>query len=502
MEYCRLLRLSDSGGSSHLFPAIYSPNCRGIGRQPVIISLVFIIVISVAVPVLGHQGNSGHGRILASQTISRTCGLTLYPSLCVKMLAKFLDDVEAAAAMDERDLVHISLNVTLQRFSKALYFTSAFSTLPMAPMERSAYLDCIELLDDSVDALSRSIATVGGGIGKSPGSTASTSQDVVTWLSAAMTNQDTCSDGFDEVSCSVKDQVATQLRDLPELVSNCLAIFAAATRKPCIHLLFLHVADADKEEKGFPRWLGRRERRLLQMSVGDIQADIVVSKDGNGTCNTIAEAIKKAPENSARLTVIYVRAGRYEEDNLKVGRKKMNLMFIGDGKPVRPQAHGDAEEHRDRPEPQGPEPEHRHIDPCMPDPRRLGPSPVGRLPDIPGQALEALLPDRVHAIVHRRPRQPLRMARVECHFCPRHAILRRVQELRPWRGSRPKGQLARLQSDKFGDRGQQIHHRPVYIRIVVVTVDPGGVLARALGIVDVLMTASGVDGEGKASLED
>ncbi|KAK4759058.1 hypothetical protein SAY87_020359 [Trapa incisa] len=343
MEYCRLLRLSDSCGSSHLFPAIYSPNCRGIGRQPVIISLVFIIVISVAVPVLGHQGNSGHGRILASQTISRTCGLTLYPSLCVKMLAKFSDDVEAAA-MDERDLVHISLNVTLQRFSKALCFTSAFSTLPMAPRERSAYLDCIELLDDSVDALSRSIAAVGGGIGKSPGSTASTSQDVVTWLSAAMTNQDTCSDGFDEVSGSVKDQVATQLRDLAELVSNCLAIFAAATRSdrgdfaglPIQNrrrmLLGRESLDADEEEKGFPRWLGRRERRLLQMSVGDIQADIVVSKDGNGTCNTIAEAIKKAPENSARLTVIYVRAGRYEEDNLKVGRKKMNLMFIGDGK--------------------------------------------------------------------------------------------------------------------------------------------------------------------------
>lgn len=65
-----------------------------------------------------------------------------------------------------------------------------------------------------------------------------------------------------------------------------------------------------REEEGFPRWLGRRERRLLQMPVAEIQADLVVSKDGNGTCKTITEAIKKAPEYSDRRTIIYVRAGR------------------------------------------------------------------------------------------------------------------------------------------------------------------------------------------------
>ncbi|KAI8021128.1 putative pectinesterase/pectinesterase inhibitor 61 [Camellia lanceoleosa] len=60
---------------------------------------------------------------------------------------------------------------------------------------------------------------------------------------------------------------------------------------------------------------------------------MVVSKDGsNGAYKTIWEAIKTAPEKSNRRIIIYIRAGRYEEDNLKVGRKKTNLMFIGDGK--------------------------------------------------------------------------------------------------------------------------------------------------------------------------
>ncbi|KAJ6677344.1 PECTINESTERASE [Salix viminalis] len=82
----------------------------------------------------------------------------------------------------------------------------------------------------------------------------------------------------------------------------------------------------------FPGWLGRRERKLLDLPVPAIRADIIVSGDGNGTCKTISEAIKRAPEYSNRRTIIYVRAGRYEENNLKVGRKKWNLMFIGDGK--------------------------------------------------------------------------------------------------------------------------------------------------------------------------
>ncbi|MCE3051400.1 hypothetical protein HAX54_049733 [Datura stramonium] len=57
---------------------------------------------------------------------------------------------------------------------------------------------------------------------------------------------------------------------------------------------------------------------------------LIVAKDGTGTVKTIAEAI--VPEKSNSRTIIYVKAERYEENNLKVGRKKMNVMFIGDGK--------------------------------------------------------------------------------------------------------------------------------------------------------------------------
>lgn len=269
--------------------------------------------------------------------MSRTCSKTRYPNLCVNSLLDFPGSTSAS----EPDLVHISFNMTLQRFGRALYISSEISNLEMDARERSAYDDCLELLEDSVDALSRSLTSVSpsssspGGDKRPAGST----QDVITWLSAALTNQDTCTDGFDEVSNGyVKNQMSERLRDLSELVSNCLAIYSASDSDDFSGVpvqnrrRLMEDVGVSEEKIGFPNWLGRRERSLLQMPASAIQADIVVSKDGNGTCKTISEAIKKAPEYSNRRTIIYVRAGRYEEKNIKVGRKKINLMFIGDGK--------------------------------------------------------------------------------------------------------------------------------------------------------------------------
>ncbi|KAI5568420.1 hypothetical protein BDE02_12G013700 [Populus trichocarpa] len=263
-----------------------------------------------------------------TQAISKACSKTRFPALCVSSLLDFPGSMTAS----ESDLVHISFNMTLLHLDKALYLSSGISYVNMETHERSAFDDCLELLEDSIDALTRSLSTVSpsSGGGGSP-------EDVVTWLSAALTNQDTCSEGFEGVNGTVKDQMTEKLKDLTELVSNCLAIFSATnggdfSGVPIQNKRRLMTEDGDiSEEDNFPSWLGRRERRLLGLPVSAIQADIIVSGDGSGTFKTISEAIKKAPEHSNRRTIIYVRAGRYVEDNLKVGRKKWNLMFIGDG---------------------------------------------------------------------------------------------------------------------------------------------------------------------------
>ncbi|KAL1553100.1 putative pectinesterase/pectinesterase inhibitor 34 [Salvia divinorum] len=274
-------------------------------------------------------GASGLHSRHPSKAVSQACGNTRYPALCVKSLLDF----PGAATASGKDLVHISVNMTLQKFGRALYSAAEISNLKMDPHVRSAYDDCLELLDDSVDLLARSLTTVAPeGSGGGGGST----QDVLTWLSASLTNQDTCTDGFAELSGYVKNQMTDRLKDLSELVSNCLAIYAAAAAGDedfsGIPIQNRRLLGIEKAHKHFPAWLSRRDRKLLDMPVTAINADIVVSHDGNGTYKTITEAIKKAPENSTRRFIIYVRAGKYEETLLKVGRKKTYIMFVGDGK--------------------------------------------------------------------------------------------------------------------------------------------------------------------------
>ncbi|XP_075502349.1 putative pectinesterase/pectinesterase inhibitor 34 [Primulina tabacum] len=341
MEYGRLEKTHSGGDSSarSLTPDSERAPKRSKLKLLLLIlaaTLVAASAVSAAfVVVFWNNASSGEGdetlRIRRpSVALSRTCSLTRFQSLCVSSLIDF----PGAAAASDRDLVHISFNMTLQKFGHALYSASDISNIQMDAHVRSAYQDCLELLDDSVYLLSRSLTSVapGGGAG---GST----QDVLTWLSASLTNHDTCMEGFDELKGYVKNQMLGRLKDLAGLVSNCLAIYSAAKRNDDFSGIPIQnrrrkLLSPGKKHEHFPNWLSRRDRMLLDFPAPAIKADIIVSKDGNGTCKTITEAIKKAPENSTRRFIIYVRAGKYVEDILKVGRRKMNLMFVGDGRGI------------------------------------------------------------------------------------------------------------------------------------------------------------------------
>ncbi|KAB2085995.1 hypothetical protein ES319_A05G435100v1 [Gossypium barbadense] len=284
---------------------------------------IFLLIVFTMINVCAAGRVAAVFRHNPTQAISNTCSRTRFPNYCVNSLLKFPDSFTAS----EQDLVHVSFNMTLQHFSDALYMTTSVSNIKMDPRVRSAFDACLELLVDSIEALSLSLSAF---IHKG-GST----QDVMTWLSAALTNLDTCAEGFEGVTGALKDHVVAKLNDLSQLVSNCLSIFAATGGDDFAGVSVENrklLASSPSNEEKFPKWVGRIERKLLDTPLSEIQAHIIVSKDGNGTVETISEAIKKAPENSSRRIVIYVRAGRYEETNLKVGRKKMNLMFIGDGK--------------------------------------------------------------------------------------------------------------------------------------------------------------------------
>lgn len=95
------------------------------------------LVVAVVRNRVDDSGGGGASALHArrpSQAMSKACGKTRYPSLCVNSLLNF----PGASTASAKDLVHISVNMTLRKFGRALYSAAEISNLNMAPHVRFA----------------------------------------------------------------------------------------------------------------------------------------------------------------------------------------------------------------------------------------------------------------------------------------------------------------------------------------------------------------------------
>lgn len=178
--------------------------------------------------------------------------------------------------------------------------------------QQVALADCLQLLDMSNDTIVDSIQALGK-------QTLKYHSDAHTWLSAALTNYVTCLDGLDGSSRRVMEP---KLNDLISRARIYLAMVVAISPPREYALEFLH--------RKFPSWITTRDRKLLRSMPNEINANVVVAKDGSGNYKTVTEAVAAAPEKSKSRYVIYVKKGIYKE-NVDIGKSKQNIMLTGDG---------------------------------------------------------------------------------------------------------------------------------------------------------------------------
>lgn len=150
--------------------------------------------------------------------------------------------------------------------------------------------------------------------------------DIQTWLSAAITFQETCKDTIEDhkLSNSFVDEIYTKMDHLSQLTSNSLAlanrIFETPAVKPTKNRRLLQ----DSQAGIFPSWVSAHDRKLLQG--GAVKANAIVAKDGSGDYTTVSAAISAA---TGGRFVIYVKSGTYNE---KINTAKDGITLIGDGK--------------------------------------------------------------------------------------------------------------------------------------------------------------------------
>ncbi|KAF8032862.1 hypothetical protein BT93_D1675 [Corymbia citriodora subsp. variegata] len=155
--------------------------------------------------------------------IVSSCRATRYPALCVHCLAAY----GRAIQRSDHHLAQAALIVSLARARSTASFISRLSQARRIKLrELRAVRDCVENLGDSVDRLTDSVRELGRS-GRDAGQNfAWHMSNVETWVSAALTDENTCVDGFAGrvMDGGVKAAVRRRVVDVAQVTSNALAL--------------------------------------------------------------------------------------------------------------------------------------------------------------------------------------------------------------------------------------------------------------------------------------
>lgn len=179
--------------------------------------------------------------------------------------------------------------------------------------------DCRDLHQITLTSLQRSVSKIKSG-------NARNLADARAYLSAALTNKNTCLEGLDSASGPLKPVLVSSMTSTYQHVSNSLSMLSKSVPEP---------AHQNRRLLGFPRWVSRKDRRILR-SVGDEYDPsevITVAADGSGNFSTVTDAINFAPQNSYERVIIYIKKGVYKE-NVEIPSQKTNIVLLGDGTDV------------------------------------------------------------------------------------------------------------------------------------------------------------------------
>ncbi|CAL5056136.1 unnamed protein product [Urochloa decumbens] len=335
------------------FGGATSPERQAKRRLPAVAwscAMATVLALATVAPVAAGNGDEATSRVgnmadaatsassaptaPSSANVVSICRSTPYPSACETALTS-----SEARSARRRDPFAASVQFAMARATKArslarnLSAASAPRSVPASGMR-----DCAELLDISLAQLRASRRRC-----------SADAAGATTWLSAALTNQDTCNDSlaaaaraFAPRAVPGRDAVRKQVAALAQFISTALALHVKNVKGVA--------AATSPNNKGteFPAWLSEHDRRLLESPATDaiVAADAVVALDGSGTHRSINEAIAavtaagveteasgggRGAGGSRRRRVIRVKAGRYKE-SVSISYRQENVMLVGDGK--------------------------------------------------------------------------------------------------------------------------------------------------------------------------
>ncbi|KAL3650436.1 hypothetical protein CASFOL_006839 [Castilleja foliolosa] len=248
---------------------------------------------------------------IAKKDIDWWCATTPHPGPC----NYFMNKCRPGSMEDFRTMtIQAALERAVEAQTKSQYPPSRCRS----KRKMIVYRDCNNLIENTIEQLNVTLQSI-------QTNTSFTDFDAQTWLSTALTNIETCRSGSQDLNVT-KFSSPILSGNVSELISNSLATNGALLGNSSNSWY------ATDKRRGFPGWVRKRDRKLLQDMQLATRANVVVSKDGRGGFRSIQAAINYATARRVGngRVVVYVRRGVYRE-NILISRTMNKVMLVGDG---------------------------------------------------------------------------------------------------------------------------------------------------------------------------
>lgn len=194
--------------------------------------LLLVLLLLLATLFLSHQtpvpaaGSTAPAPADGSDFIRASCNVTLYPDVCYATLVRYA----ASVHRDPARLARAAIAVSLARALRVAEYVSNISREADYGADRraaAALHDCSENFGDAADEMRGSLKQMRqlGAAGSGEQSFRFQMSNVQTWMSAALTDEETCTDGFEDVADGpVKAGVCDRAGAVKKVTSNALAL--------------------------------------------------------------------------------------------------------------------------------------------------------------------------------------------------------------------------------------------------------------------------------------
>ncbi|KAI3766333.1 hypothetical protein L2E82_16387 [Cichorium intybus] len=265
----------------------------------------------------------------AHAVVKSSCSSTLYPELCYSTITSHPDMTKKVKS--QKDVIELAVNITTTAVEHSYFQIKKLTTRKgLTHRQITALHDCMEMVSETLDELHEVIKDLEEYQTKR--SLRQHADDLKTLMSSAITNQETCLDGFshDSADKKVRKSLEKSEERVEKMCSNALAMICNMTSTDLANERKLNGRNLNEEHNNvWPEWLSTGDRRLLQS--GTVRPNVIVAADGGGNYKTVAAAVAAAPSKSKTRYVIRIKAGVYRE-NVDVPKSKTNIMFMGDGR--------------------------------------------------------------------------------------------------------------------------------------------------------------------------